>query len=121
MKGDSLIKRYYVGIGKNPDGKTKVREGDNRTPEGNFKYLRPEPSSNWEFNGEKVYGPWFLRLETEPFKGIGIHGTDTVDVIGTRCTRGCIRMYNESITELKEILPVGSMVNIYRSFIKNKR
>ncbi|MDD6850571.1 MAG: L,D-transpeptidase [Veillonellaceae bacterium] len=36
--------------------------------------------------------------------GIGIHGTHDPNSIGTNASEGCIRMYNQDVAELKEII-----------------
>ncbi|KAB3530498.1 L,D-transpeptidase family protein, partial [Alkaliphilus pronyensis] len=47
-----------------------------------------------------------------PWGGYGIHGTDTPESIGTAASRGCIRMYNEDVEELYDIVPLGTPVRI---------
>jgi len=122
---NNLIHEYPVGVGANVGDKEAV--GDKRTPEGVFKIVSIEDSSQWShdfFDGkgliEKAYGPWFIRLsttsaETKSHKtwiGIGIHGTHDPSSIGTLCTEGCIRMKNEDILELVNKVGVGTPVEI---------
>ena len=53
-----------------------------RTPEGKFTLSMIQDASWWKpyedkQTGERIgYGPFFLRLDTGKWKGIGIHGTD---------------------------------------------
>jgi len=125
FKDGTLIKTYPVAIGKRRGDKQRV--GDNRTPEGDFTITSIEDSHTWEhdFGDGKgqipgAYGPWFLRLSTlasetksgKQWVGIAIHGTHDPASIGTRATEGCIRMRNEDVTELKEIVKVGTPVRI---------
>jgi hypothetical protein len=114
-KGSRFIKAYRIGIGMNKDGAQKQKPNDNRTPEGHFYIEKKHNSRYWEFKGKRAYGPWFLRLKTPPWKGIGIHGTDTMDALGRKSTHGCIRTDNNSITELKVLLPLKTKVHIYHS------
>lgn len=100
----------------------KQRSGDNRTPEGIFTIQDIQNSSEWNHdfgdgNGEisGAYGPWFIRLCTEPHKGIGIHGTHAPTSIGTRATEGCIRLKNEDVGKLKEMVYRGLNVVILPS------
>lgn len=103
---------YPVAIGSNPDGADKVEEGDSRTPEGEFTVSSIEDSSEWEHDGERVYGPLFLRLECPPWVGIGIHGTNDPGSTGTRASRGCVRMRNEDLLSLAREVSVGTTVKI---------
>ena len=103
---------YPIGIGSHPDGRDKQETGDCRTPEGEFRILSIEDSSDWKRGGERAYGPLFLRLDCPPWKGIAIHGTSEPDSVGRRSTRGCIRMRNEDLLELAEAVQVGTRVTI---------
>ena len=79
-KGSKILETA-IATGKNPGDKEKV--GDMKTPEGVFKIVSIEDSHDWthDFKDDTlgvlidVYGPYFIRLETPGFKGIGIHGT----------------------------------------------
>jgi lipoprotein-anchoring transpeptidase ErfK/SrfK len=109
---DDGTERYPVAIGRNPDGADKRAEGDMRTPEGEFEVVSIEDSSEWEHEGARVYGPFFVRLDCRPWEGIGIHGTDDPSVIGAKSTRGCIRMLNEDLEVLVLRTGVGTRVTI---------
>ena len=43
-----------------------------------------------------------------------IHGTNTPDSIGGFVSYGCIRMYNEDISDLYERVAVGTQVEVTR-------
>ncbi len=103
---------YPVGIGSNPDGADKAGEGDCRTPEGEFRVVSVEDSSDWEHEGERVYGPLFLRLDCPPWQGIGIHGTNRPELIGTRSSRGCVRLRNDDLLAVAGQVTVGTPVRI---------
>ena len=107
FRDDAVFYETPVGIG----------DGDTPTPQGSF-YLTDllKPS-----NPNGIYGPYAYGLsgfsETlDSFNGgpgvIGIHGTNQPHAIGTRVSHGCIRVANESITELAEFLPLGTPVVI---------
>jgi lipoprotein-anchoring transpeptidase ErfK/SrfK len=55
----------------------------------------------------------FARIETPLGFGIGIHGTVVPSSIGTRCSDGCIRMFNRDVLELFDLVPLGTKVIIY--------
>lgn len=46
------------------------------------------------------------------YNGVGIHGTDARDSIGTNASKGCIRMLVEDVKALYERVPVGTPVYI---------
>ncbi len=111
---------FGISCGKNMGNKQE--KGDNRTPEGIFRIQDIQDSSGWKHdfgdgNGEitGAYGPWFIRLCTDPHKGIGIHGTHAPNSIGTRATEGCIRLKNEDVEKLKQMVYCGLNVVILPS------
>ncbi len=61
----------------------------------------------------EAYGPWFIHLETG-FKAIGIHGScpHRDDRIGTRDSKGCIRLHNADLLELLPFVEKGTKVII---------
>jgi lipoprotein-anchoring transpeptidase ErfK/SrfK len=114
FKAGKEIKTYDVAIGRNPG--QKQSEGDKTTPTGEFKVDGIIDSSYWthDFNDgngeiEGAYGPYFISLETG-WNGIGIHGTHDPHSIRTMASEGCIRMNNEKIAELKELISIGTKV-----------
>lgn len=115
-----LICSFPVAVGKNLGNKR--RSGDMKTPEGEFKVQQIQPASHWthDFGDGKgviegCYGNWFIRLETPPHRGIGIHGTHDPASIGTRATEGCIRLHNNDLDSLKPMVKVGMRVTIETS------
>lgn len=96
----------------------KQGKGDYRTPEGYFFLQNKHDAQLWghDFHDGKgfiqhAYGPWFLRLQTG-FQGIGIHGTHAPESIGTRATEGCIRLQNDNVAQLEQLVTIGMPVII---------
>lgn len=115
--GRDLERTFRIAVGTNEGQKQRV--GDKRTPTGSFSVQQIQNSSSWTHDfrdgaGEirGAYGPWFIRLKTPGWSGIGIHGTHAPDSIGTRATEGCIRLRNEDLVQLKERVFVGMKVVI---------
>ncbi len=90
---------------------------DAPTPTGTFALIdrlqSPDPAS--------PYGPFALGLSAHSdtfseFAGgdgqIGIHGTDDPTSIGQAVSHGCVRVPNEIVTRLAELLPLGTPVTI---------
>lgn len=115
IDNDKVVFSTRVCLGMNTGNKT--RRGDHKTPEGNFAIASIENSSYWkDFDGKyrASYGPWFLRLNVPKFRAIGIHGTNEPESIGTRASMGCVRLKNDDIAKLKEIVKVGTKVTILK-------
>ncbi|MBN2564498.1 MAG: L,D-transpeptidase [Candidatus Eisenbacteria bacterium] len=110
--GPDGTRSYSVGIGSSADGRDKSEVGDCRTPEGEFEIASIEDSSEWVQDGERAYGPLFLRLHCPPWEGIGIHGTCDPDSVGHRSSRGCIRMRNEDLLSVAAEVSVGTRVRV---------
>lgn len=97
---------------------TKHAKADNRTPEGFFKVYGVYDSQDWMFiddNGVKSdikgqFGPKFIRLNIPGTFQIGIHGTCAPWSIGGRRSHGCIRLTNENILKLVELVDSGMPV-----------
>lgn len=114
---NKLIAEWSIATGSGAGDKR--RAGDRRTPTGSFSVQSIERSSGWDhdFGDGKgpirgAYGPWFIRLKTSPWSGIGIHGTHAPDSIGTMATEGCIRMRNSDLLELRAYVKRGMSVKI---------
>lgn len=104
--GDEVIKTYVVSTGKN-----------NSTPVGVFKIVNKQVDPTWFREGavvppnspENILGTRWMGIEA---KGYGIHGTTMPQDLGKQVTLGCVRMRNEEVEELYDIVPVGTEVTI---------
>lgn len=120
-KGDTLCS-LLCAVGENYGNKKK--KGDRKTPEGKFSISKIQNSKKWTHDfkdgaGERkgAYGPWFIRLRTPHFAGIGIHGTCFPNSIGSRSSEGCIRLLNEDIQKLVKLIKKGNVVIIEKDSI----
>jgi lipoprotein-anchoring transpeptidase ErfK/SrfK len=108
LLGEQVIKTYDIATGKN-----------NSTPTGTFKVRDKLTDPVWYNKGaaippdspENVLGTRWMGLTT-PEPGYGIHGTTEPESIGYQSTEGCVRMRNEDVEELYDIIPVGTVVTI---------
>lgn len=97
---------------------TKHEKGDSRTPEGFFSVQGVYDSTDWLFTDDNgvtskkkgQFGPRFIRLKIPGTSQIGIHGTCAPWSIGHRVSHGCIRIENEKILELVELVEPGMPV-----------
>ncbi|MCM8831581.1 MAG: L,D-transpeptidase family protein [Candidatus Omnitrophica bacterium] len=105
-RAEEIIKTYVVSTGKN-----------NSTPVGNFKIINKLINPTWFKAGavipadspENVLGSRWLGFN---LKGYGIHGTIEPNNLGKQVTDGCIRMRNQDVEELYDIVPEGTEVSI---------
>ncbi|MGH1488899.1 MAG: L,D-transpeptidase [Acidimicrobiales bacterium] len=94
-----------------------VGNGATPTPIGDFfliELLRPpDPGGAY---GAFAYGLSGYSDTLDSFNGgngvIGIHGTNQPQYLGQDVSHGCIRVSNESITEMTALLPLGTPVSI---------
>jgi len=113
FKADAVFDQEPIGVGT----------GDTPTPGGLYytkELLQPvDDSGNLIPDGP--YGPYAYGLSGYSdvlynFAGgdgvIGIHGTNDPSSIGRDASHGCIRMNNDAITRLAQILPIGVPVEI---------
>ncbi len=103
---NEVVRTYIVATGK-----------DNGTPVGNFKITNKLEKPTWYRTGavippdspDNVLGSRWMGFD---LKGYGIHGTTEPNHLGKQITLGCIRMHNQDVEELFDIVPVGTEVII---------
>ena len=105
-KGPRPIHRFPVGLGT----------GQTPTPVGLF-YLASllEPPVEGTIYGDYAYGlSGYSEVVTDWEGGgiVGLHGTNDPSSIGRRASHGCIRMRNEDIARLVDLLPLGTPILI---------
>ena len=135
--GDKLVRTYHVGLGLSPVG-DKVREGDRRTPEGDFYiFIKNDKSAFYLSLGvsypNAVHAARGLRdglitkaqydsiiralnakqappQNTKLGGDIYIHGNGA----SRDWTWGCVALENDDVRELFNAVPVGTPVRIQR-------
>lgn len=94
-KNNTIYKVYSVAVGK----------PSTPTPHGTFKII------NRAINPGGPFGVRWLGLNV-PYGNYGIHGTNDPSSIGKSISNGCIRMFNNQVIELSNLVPIGTVVNI---------
>jgi lipoprotein-anchoring transpeptidase ErfK/SrfK len=93
LENDKVIRGFPVGIGAIVS----------RTPRGEFRIINKVP------NPGGPYGAFWMGLSKPRY---GIHGTNNPASIGKLVSKGCIRMYNEDVIQLANLVPIGTRVTI---------
>jgi hypothetical protein len=102
VDGSDVVKRF-------PDGRLQpleATEGKEITANGNI-IIPPYGTRQRKYKG--VLGTFRLNLGD----GYALHGTDDPTSIGRSVSHGCVRLRNEDIETLFNIVPVGTPVYIY--------
>lgn len=103
VEGTDVVKRY-------PDGRVvsfgNAKEGHEIVAGGNI-VIPPFGTNQRKYQG--VLGTHRLDLGD----GYGIHGTDDPSSIGHSVSHGCVRLRNEDIDKLYDMVEVGTPVYIY--------
>ena len=111
--GDEVAAQTDVVIGKSTTP----------TPLGDF-YLSEKIAQK---NASGAYGPWILStngysealdLFDNGLPVVAFHGTNQPNLIGTEASNGCIRMPNDVVTQLAEMLPAGTPIEIVAESLK---
>ena len=107
----NFIQRYSVGLGVGGCTPLGIFTIKNRIP-------KPADGSYPYGHAKHRLGAYWLGLKsTDGHKGYGIHGCPKTEeeLIGTQCSKGCVRMRDAEIEEIYEIIPVGTRVRVIAS------
>lgn len=109
------VKSYRVGLGKEghetPLGLWRAKVGGKLIKP---TWTDPETGKTYHANDpDYPLGSGWIALDgidtrTRGIDGIAIHGTNDEKTIGTKSSRGCIRLYNGELTELYDMFSEGN-------------
>lgn len=94
-RDNNIYRTYKVAVGK----------PSTPTPKGTFKII------NRALNPGGPFGARWLGLDA-PYGDYGIHGTNSPSSIGKNISNGCIRMFNDQVIELSNLVLIGTTVKI---------
>lgn len=106
-----LFAQYPIAIG---------RQGW-ETPTGEFAVLQMQQNPTWQhpFTGELVppgpenpLGSRWIGFWTDGINYIGFHGTPNAETVGQAASHGCIRMYDQDVVALFNLVEVGTRVEV---------
>ena len=106
VQDGKVVKVYPVAVGKN----------STPSPRGTFHIASHVVNPTYSHDG-KVVGPGpanpvGTRWMSLGYKGYGLHGTNHPESIGHAASLGCIRMRNQDVEELFELVRVGDEVDL---------
>ena len=106
-RSGTLFRIFKVGIGK-----------DNRTPVGTFEIRDKVINPAWDSpegrippsDPRNILGTRWMGLEatgntSTALTGYGIHGTTLPETVGTPSSAGCVRLKNEDVEDLFNLIP----------------
>ena len=122
LHDDHVLKTYQVALGSVPSG-AKQKQGDHKTPEGNYTISAKNPHSEFHLSLRISYPNAADRqrahkLGFSPGGDIMIHGLmSRFAYLGslhrqTDWTDGCVAVTNPEIEEIWNLVPVGTKVEI---------
>lgn len=113
---------FPIGVGREglvtPRGTTTVKrkqKGPTWYPTASTRKDKPELPAAVPPGPDNPLGAYALYLGWPSYL---IHGTNLPDGVGRRVSRGCIRMYPESIEHLFQVVPVGTSVRVVYEQVK---
>ncbi len=114
---DEVLETYEIELGFAPEGH-KQREGDGRTPEGEYFIDRRNPNSEWYLSIGISYPNEEDRARAEeagvsPGGDIFIHGTPRPFRRTDDWTVGCIAVTNAEMRQIYAMVENGTMIVIY--------
>jgi L,D-transpeptidase ErfK/SrfK len=122
VNGDNAPETFPIGVGREgldtPTGTTKVvRKKDGPTWRPTLRMRKEDPSLPQSIppGPENPLGTHALYLGWPTY---ALHGTNRPFGIGRRISSGCIRLYPENITELYNMIPVGTKVTVVNQPLK---
>jgi len=108
---DKLVDKFPIAVGKSGW----------ETPIGNYKVLQMVREPAWEnpFTGgvippgrQNPLGSRWIAFWTDGKNFIGFHGTPNEGSVGQAASHGCIRMFENHVQQLFEIVQIGTPVQV---------
>jgi lipoprotein-anchoring transpeptidase ErfK/SrfK len=104
---------FYVNGKVTRTGKIAVGAPGMETPLGLY-YVQAKFDPSWSVLGAYAFETsGYSKLSDWPGGGVvGVHGTNTPELIGQAVSHGCVRLYNKDIQYLRSVVAVGTPIKI---------
>ena len=107
LEGNDVRKVYPIAVGA----------PGTPTPAGTYTIITRVPNPSYCKSGKVIppgtTSPVGTRWMGLSLKGYGIHGTNRPSSIGKAASHGCIRLRNEDIEQLFELIQIGDIVELH--------
>ncbi len=124
MNGDDIVREYTIRLGGNPVG-TKIKEGDNRTPEGDYVIVSHNPQSAYHLS-LKISYPTSEQIKKAAKNHYSAGGDIMIHGYPNKSptkifkwihkfidwTAGCIAVTNDEIEEIYVLVPDNTPIKI---------
>lgn len=115
LRGGKVLRSYRIALGDTPVGH-KRQQGDERTPEGDYRITYRNAQSRFHLSLRVSYPNQADREQArkrgvDPGGDIMIHGSTPPGYTGD-WTDGCIAVTNAQIEEIWRLVPVGTPIRI---------
>ena len=122
LRGNKVIRTYRIALGRTPVG-AKDREGDGKTPEGEYTISGRNRASKFHLSLRVSYPDASdrqraARNQVQPGGDIMIHGLPNGQAsigeghLASDWTEGCIAVTNREIEEIWRLVPDGTSIRI---------
>ncbi|HYK89005.1 MAG TPA: L,D-transpeptidase [Acidobacteriota bacterium] len=107
LDGDLVVKVWATAVGTE----------STPSPSGTYTIVNRVPNPTYYKSGKVIppgaSNPVGTRWLGLSLKGFGIHGTNSPGSIGRKASHGCIRMRNQDVEELFELVRVGDVIELH--------
>ena len=110
--GDGILREFPIAIGK--EGKTPTATFVMKAPLEHPPWKDPVSGNLYHYGDpEYAIGTRWIGFEPNgPHRGLGIHGTNEPDSIGTQASLGCLRLRNADVEQLAALVAPGMKIEI---------
>ncbi|MBI2920511.1 MAG: L,D-transpeptidase family protein [Planctomycetes bacterium] len=108
-----LARQFPVCTGNLDESPTPIGDFSVATKLVNPEWTRPGQRAVPHDDPENPLGTRWMGFAEPGYTSYGIHGTIKPETIGTHASNGCVRMRNEHVEELFDLVPSGTPIHIH--------
>jgi lipoprotein-anchoring transpeptidase ErfK/SrfK len=108
-----LARQYAICSGHLADSPTPIGDFTLSTKLVNPEWTRPGQQAVPFGHPDNPLGTRWMGFAEAGYTSYGVHGTIKPETIGTHASNGCVRMKNESVEELFDLVPSGTKIHIH--------
>lgn len=108
-----LARQFPICTGNLDESPTPIGDFSVATKLVNPEWTRPGQRAVPHDDPENPLGTRWMGFAQPGYTSYGIHGTIKPETIGTHASNGCVRMRNENVEELFDLVPSGTPIHIH--------